>query len=159
MIIARLQTQSFIDFPDHIACIVYTQGCNMNCGYCHNPELIPDRLDAADPVLWEDVLAHLEKRKDLLNGLVFTGGEPTLHQDLHAKILQVRKLGYDVALHTNGTGPYFTKPVAALCSYILLSHSEPESFRIAKHAHHLDTSEVVWNTEEQAWENYITKVH
>ena len=101
--LAGLQKTTFIDYPEKIACIVFTQGCNFRCGYCHNPELFENK----EPVL--SVLAFFEflnKRKGKLDGVVITGGEPTLHgKDLIEFIKEVKSLGFLVKLDTNGTHP------------------------------------------------------
>ena len=74
--LAGLQKTTFIDYPEKIACIVFTQGCNFRCGYCHNPELFENK----EPVLSVPAFFEfLNKRKGKLDGVVITGGEPTLH--------------------------------------------------------------------------------
>lgn len=101
--LAGLQKTTFIDFPEKIACIVFTQGCNFRCGYCHNPELFENK----EPVLSVPAFFEfLNKRKGKLDGVVITGGEPTLHgKDLIEFIKEVKSLGFLVKLDTNGTHP------------------------------------------------------
>lgn len=100
--IAGLQKTTFIDFPEKIACIVFTQGCNFRCGYCHNPELFENK----EPVLSVPAFFDfLNKRKGKLDGVVITGGEPTLHKELKDFIKQIKDLGFLVKLDTNGTNP------------------------------------------------------
>lgn len=101
--LAGLQKTTFIDYPEKIACIVFTQGCNFRCGYCHNPELFENK----EPVLSVPAFFEfLNKRKDKLDGVVITGGEPTLHgKDLIEFIKEVKTLGFLVKLDTNGTHP------------------------------------------------------
>jgi pyruvate formate lyase activating enzyme len=96
-----------IDFPGKISAIVFTQGCNLRCGYCHNPELIALRRQTGAAPHWEDadVLYYLEKRRGALEGLVVTGGEPTIQPDLKDFLSKVKALGYLVKLDTNGTNP------------------------------------------------------
>jgi pyruvate formate lyase activating enzyme len=104
MKIGYVQKTSFIDYPGKISAIVFCQGCNFRCPYCHNPELVdPDRY--CDNLLMEDVYAYLEKRKGKLDGIVITGGEPTLQADLIPFIQRVKSLGYLVKLDTNGSRP------------------------------------------------------
>lgn len=81
MQIAQFQKNSFIDYPGKIACVIYTQGCNMCCEFCHNKELIP-QTEPANPILWDYILNFLSDRKDLIEAVVFTGGEPTIQPDL-----------------------------------------------------------------------------
>ncbi len=104
MKIGYVQKTSFIDYPGKISAVVFAQGCNFRCPYCHNPELVdPERF--CDNLLMEDVYAYLEKRKGKLDGVVITGGEPTLQSDLMPFIQRVKSLGYLVKLDTNGSRP------------------------------------------------------
>jgi len=102
--IGGLQKSSLIDYPDLISCIVFTQGCNFRCGYCHNPELV-DPENWEEPILVSIVLDFLKKRVDKLDAVVVTGGEPTLHPDLLDFLKEVKDLGFKVKLDTNGTNP------------------------------------------------------
>ena len=101
--LAGLQKTTFIDYPEKIACIVFTQGCNFRCGFCHNPELFENK----EPVLSVPAFFEfLNKRKGKLDGVVITGGEPTLHgKDLIEFIKEVKSFGFLVKLDTNGTHP------------------------------------------------------
>ncbi len=107
MKIGGLLKFSMIDFPGYISAIVFTQGCNIRCKYCHNPELLP--LQADTSYSEEEILFYLEKRKNCLEGLVITGGEPTLQPDLKDFIIKVRAFGYKIKLDTNGTNPDMVK--------------------------------------------------
>ena len=79
MRIAGLVKQSFIDYPDKMACVIFTQGCNFRCGYCHNPSLVLPELFGQNQLIDEqEVLQYLDGRKDWLEGVVITGGEPTI---------------------------------------------------------------------------------
>lgn len=101
--IGGLTPLTSIDFPDRLAAVLYCQGCPWRCGYCHNPEL----LDAGAPTTlsWAQVLAFLQRRRGLLDGVVFSGGEPTLQAALPAALAQVRALGFETALHSGGMYP------------------------------------------------------
>ena len=107
MKIGGLLKFSMIDFPGYISAIVFTQGCNIRCKYCHNPELLS--LSADTSYDEEEILYYLEKRKKCLEGLVITGGEPTLQPDLKDFIIKVKNLGYKIKLDTNGTNPQMVK--------------------------------------------------
>lgn len=92
-----------IDYPGKLAAVVFVQGCPWQCGYCHNPHL-QMRLQKS-PLHWQRVLGLLQKRLGLIDGVVFSGGEPTLDPALSGAIGDVRKLGFEVGLHTGGAYP------------------------------------------------------
>lgn len=98
--LTRLTT---IDFPGRLAAVVFCQGCPWRCSYCHNPAL----LDAAQPgaLAWSAVLDFLRQRRGLLDGVVFSGGEPLAQSALPAALQQVRDMGFATALHTGGMYP------------------------------------------------------
>ena len=99
---------SFIDYPGKIASVIFTQGCNMRCKFCHNHELIPTQAtEGTFPE--EEVLAYLKKARGFVDALVITGGEATLQTDLHEFIQKVKSLGLLVKLDTNGTRPDLLK--------------------------------------------------
>lgn len=103
MRIAGFQTISLLDFPGRVASIVFTQGCLFRCVYCHNPELIPMRASAD---LGEDVaLGRIGKRSAFIDGVVVTGGEPTVQPDLPEFLAKIKALGLETKLDTNGVHP------------------------------------------------------
>lgn len=98
--------QSLIDWEGWLVAVVFTKGCNFRCGYCHNPSLVVPRLLNRTPdVSQDEVLAYLSTRRGWIEGLVVTGGEPTLQKDLPDFLTRVRALGLPVKLDTNGTHP------------------------------------------------------
>ncbi|MBO6053620.1 MAG: anaerobic ribonucleoside-triphosphate reductase activating protein [Clostridia bacterium] len=99
-----LQKLTLLDFPGHVACTVFTPGCNLRCPFCHNALLVTD-IRAEDEVPLEEFFSFLEKRKGLLDGVAVTGGEPLLQSDLADFLCRVRSLGYAVKLDTNGCFP------------------------------------------------------
>jgi pyruvate formate lyase activating enzyme len=103
--ISGLQKISLIDYPEHVACVVFTKGCNLRCPYCHNPELVdPSNLEAQEiPV--PELFSFLKSRQGLLDGVCITGGEPTLHGDLRDFIEKTRAMGFRIKLDTNGSRP------------------------------------------------------
>lgn len=103
MKIGGMQKLTLLDYPDHMACLLFTQGCNMRCPFCHNSGLLA--YDPSKAIDEKEVLNYLEKRRGLLNGVVISGGEPTLQRDLIDFIRQIKLLGYDIKLDTNGTDP------------------------------------------------------
>ncbi len=121
MIIGGLNKFSLIDFPGKVAAVIFTRGCNFRCPFCHNPELVlSDQYSAS--LSESDIWQFLEKRTQQLDGLVITGGEPTLHSDLGAFCARAKKLGYAVKLDTNGTAPEMLKSMldAELLDYVAM---------------------------------------
>ncbi len=101
---------SSCDWPGELAATVFCQGCPWCCRYCHNPHLLP--ADQPGKIPWPSVLDFMRRRVGLLDGLVFSGGEPTLQQGLAAAMREVRGLGFGVGLHT--AGPYPERLAALL---------------------------------------------
>ncbi len=101
MQIGGFQKTSFIDYPQKVSAVIFTKSCNFTCPYCHNSSLLQDE----EEVSLEYVFTILQERKHLLQGLVITGGEPTLQKDLPEFCYQVKKMGYVIKLDTNGSNP------------------------------------------------------
>ena len=110
-VIGGVQKTSLVDFPHRVAAVVFTQGCNFRCGYCHNPLLIYPPLEGGSKSLIsgrgviEDFLSFLKTRIGKLDGVVITGGEPTLQSGLYNFIKEIKQMGFEVKLDTNGTNP------------------------------------------------------
>jgi pyruvate formate lyase activating enzyme len=102
MQIGGIQRFSSIDFPSNLAAIVFTVGCNFRCPFCHNPELVTGEASILSE---EYVLQFLSTRVRQLEGVVISGGEPTLQPDLSDFIEKVRTLGFRIKLDTNGSRP------------------------------------------------------
>jgi pyruvate formate lyase activating enzyme len=115
---------SLINYPGKVAAVIFTQGCNFRCPYCHNPKLVYPEL-FTDPIPWEEVFDFLKKRRDLLEGVVFCGGEPTLQEDLLESALKLRSLGYAVKLDTNGSNPDVLARVLPYLDYIAMDIKAP----------------------------------
>lgn len=95
---------TLVDYPGKIGCIVFSGGCNLRCPFCHNPCLVFD--PASQPRVTEkEFFRFLERRKGLLEGVVFSGGEPLLHPDAPDVVAKVREMGYAAKIDTNGTLP------------------------------------------------------
>ena len=105
-----LQKMTLLDYPGKVACTVFLQGCNFRCPFCHNSGL----LDAEEEPYMsaEELLAFLNKRKGLLDGVCITGGEPTLDKDLKELLTQIKSLGFLTKLDTNGSRPQILKELA-----------------------------------------------
>lgn len=112
MQIIGLEKFTMLDYPSKHACVVFSPGCNLRCKYCHNPDLVvPKRiLRLKRNLISEEAFFNfLESRKGLLDGVVISGGEPTLQYDLKKFILKIRNMGFLVKLDTNGTKPWVLK--------------------------------------------------
>lgn len=106
MIFGGFQPLTLLDYPGRVACIAFTQGCNLRCGYCHNPQLIDTRpAENTTPPKERDIFEFLKKRCSTIDGIVVSGGEPTIQHNLVDFLIQVKLLGLLVKLDTNGTNP------------------------------------------------------
>ena len=103
MIIGGLQKTSLIDFPGKVSCVCFVSGCNFRCPYCHNPELV----DHPGKAFLDErgFFAFIRERQGFLDGVVISGGEPTLQSDLPAFLSRIKREGYAVKLDTNGSHP------------------------------------------------------
>lgn len=104
MNIQGLQKLTLLDYPDKMACTIFTGGCNLRCPFCHNAGIVLNP-SAEGEYSVEDILSFLKKRQGILEGVVITGGEPLMQKDIDVFIERIRELGYSVKLDTNGTYP------------------------------------------------------
>lgn len=111
------------DYPGKLAAVVFVQGCPWQCGYCHNPHL-QLRLQKS-PLQWNKVLGLLEKRIGLIDAVVFSGGEPTLDPAIGSAIKDVRKLGFQVGLHTGGSYPQRLNELLPQVDWVALDIKAP----------------------------------
>ena len=128
MEIAHLVPTSLLDYPDRVAAVLFTVGCNFRCPFCHNPELVlPERVRDLPLLSQEEVLRVLAERKGFLDGLVLTGGEPTLQPDLRKFVAEVKRLGLLVKLDTNGSRPDVLEDLlaAGLVDYVAMDVKAP----------------------------------
>ena len=102
MIFAGITKSSLLDYPGKISIVLYTPGCNYNCYYCHNRPIIED---LSEKVSMEDILNLLKKRVGLVDAVVVSGGEPTLHSDLIPFLKSIQAMGYLTKLDSNGSNP------------------------------------------------------
>ncbi|MBO7250276.1 MAG: anaerobic ribonucleoside-triphosphate reductase activating protein [Clostridia bacterium] len=104
MIIKGLQKTTLLDFPGKVACTVFTAGCNFRCPFCHNASLVLSP-DLSDQISEDEFFAFLTKRKNILDGVCITGGEPLLQKDIESFIEKIKDIGLAVKLDTNGAYP------------------------------------------------------
>src|SRR3989339_614859 len=121
MVIGGLQKFSTLDYPGSLSAIVFTQGCNFRCPFCYNPMLVcpktgSDKIDSTlqiceegkkvhSQIIEDDFFVFLKTRQGKLDGIVVTGGEPTIHCDLPEFIKKIKNMGFKVKIDTNGTNP------------------------------------------------------
>lgn len=104
MKIGGLQKYSLVDYPPLISCVIFTAGCNFRCPYCHNPELVaPDRTTRL--LTREEVTSFITRRRRFLDGVVISGGEPTLQPDLGDLCVEIKSTGLRLKIDTNGSRP------------------------------------------------------
>ena len=133
MIFGAIRKFSTIDYPAKLACVLGTKGCNMNCHWCHNYDLVSFEFSAECQIITEpEVMAFLKERSGFLEGVVISGGEPTLQKDLPDFCHRVKVLGFDIKLDTNGTNPAMIEILMqeALIDYVAMDiktdfHSYP----------------------------------
>ncbi|NCU44753.1 anaerobic ribonucleoside-triphosphate reductase activating protein [Candidatus Falkowbacteria bacterium] len=133
MIIGGVQPISLLDYPDKVAAIVFTQGCNFQCRYCYNPMLVRPATAGATNTTGQpayslaDLWAFLDQRQGRLEAVVITGGEPTLHRDLLEFIAEIKRRGLLVKLDTNGTNSQMVKQLVqdSLIDYLAMDIKAP----------------------------------
>ncbi|MDO9528821.1 MAG: anaerobic ribonucleoside-triphosphate reductase activating protein [Syntrophales bacterium] len=126
MNIGGLQKVSLIDYPEKICAVLFVQGCNFRCPFCHNPELVdPDRYHDCIPE--EELFSFLEKRRGKLDAVNITGGEPTIQPDLVEFVERVKGMSYLVKIDTNGSRPEVLKKLIdrGLLDYIAMDVKAP----------------------------------
>ena len=121
--IGGLTRWTSIDFPGRLAAVVFLQGCPWRCGYCHNPELLDASREGT--LSWGEVRRFLGTRRGLLDGVVFSGGEPTLQAGLADALAEVRAMGFQAALHTGGMYPERLRALLPLLDWVGLDIKGP----------------------------------
>ena len=131
MHIEAMQKLTLLDYPGKTAATLFTHGCNFRCPFCHNAGLVIRKSELS--VSEEEVLAYLDKRKKMLDGICITGGEPLLQSDIAEFIKKVRALGYAVKLDTNGSFPEKLKTLIdeGLVDYVAVDiKNSPEKYEM-----------------------------
>ena len=143
-VIYDLTTFTHLDYPDHLACIVWFSGCNMRCDYCYNKTIVFAR---AGKYSYQDVLNFLKTRQNLLDGVVLSGGEATSHELIQFS-QEIKKLGFKIKLDTNGTNPLHVEQLLdlKLLDYIALDYKAPkEKFTQITHSNKFNEFEKTLN--------------
>ncbi len=126
MLIGGLIKFSLIDFSGRIAAVIFTQGCNFRCPFCHNTNLVlPDYFEEA--IQEEEILSFLKSRQGKLEAVVITGGEPAIQPDLISFLKKIKEMDYAIKLDTNGTKPEILQEIIdqKLCDYIAMDVKAP----------------------------------
>ncbi|MCS7240215.1 MAG: anaerobic ribonucleoside-triphosphate reductase activating protein [Candidatus Bipolaricaulota bacterium] len=126
--IVWVQPLTLLDYPGKLAALVFFGGCNLRCPFCYNAELVlPELLENLSPLSLEEVLNQLAERVGFLDGVVITGGEPTLSPSLPDFVRRLKNLGFLVKLDTNGTNPAVLADLLAtgLLDYVALDFKAP----------------------------------
>lgn len=143
MRLAGLQKLTLLDYPDTVACTLFTCGCNFRCPFCHNAPLLGQQDAPALDV--EQVLDFLDKRRGILQGVVITGGEPLLHEDIGELLVRIKRLGYAIKLDTNGSRPALLKELYAqrLIDYVAMDIKHaPQRYALAIGTEQIDMDAV-----------------
>lgn len=125
LVIGGVSTFSCVDWPGQLAVTVFLQGCPWDCGYCHNPELRDPRREGS--VSWAEVRELLDRRRGLLDAVVFSGGEPTRQTALAPAAAEARRMGYAVGLHTAGAYPARLRDLLPHLDWIALDIKAPRA--------------------------------
>lgn len=127
MRIGGLQKLTLLDFPGHVACTVFLQGCNFRCPFCHNTSLIL----GTEEITQDEILRFLNTRQGLLDGVAITGGEPMLSADLPDFLRKIKALGYKTKVDTNGSFPAMLRRLIdeKLADYVAMDiKNSPEKY-------------------------------
>lgn len=128
LVLGGMTPLSTLDFPGRLSAVLYTQGCPLRCRYCHNPELWPMRAATprtSAPLAWPKVVNWLYRRRGLLDGVVFSGGEATVQPALMDALRHVREMGFQTALHTAGIYPQRLEEILPLLDWVGLDIKAP----------------------------------
>ncbi len=122
MNISGFQKLTLLDYPNNLACIIFTQGCNFKCPFCHNSPLISNNEHEDSFINEEEILKYLDKRKSILDGVVISGGEPTTQKNLKPFIQKIKEKGLKVKLDTNGSNTKILKELIdnSLIDYVAM---------------------------------------
>ena len=127
LLIGDVCSFSIVDFPCHIAAVAFLQGCPWRCPFCYNKSLQPLRQEQEPSWTFEKFLLFLQRRKGVLDGVVFSGGEPLMQKGLLDAVKSVKKLGYHVGLHTGGYKPNALKAVLEHLDWVGLDIKAPQA--------------------------------
>ena len=143
MIIKGFQKLTLLDFPGKTACTVFTAGCNLRCPFCHNALLVTEQNDVFFSE--EEIFEHLDRRKNVLDGVAVTGGEPLLQKDIERFLYEIKDKGFLVKLDTNGYHPELLKELVdeKLVDYVAMDIKNcPEKYGVTVGIENIDISKI-----------------
>lgn len=143
MLIKGFQKLTLLDFPGRTACTVFTGGCNLRCPFCHNALLVTEMDD--DRFEEEEIFEHLERRKNVLDGIAITGGEPLLQKDIERFLYELKDTGIAVKLDTNGCYPEKLKGILelGLADYVAMDiKNSPQKYGVTVGVENFDISPI-----------------
>lgn len=111
MKISGFDKLTLLNYPDKVACTIFTSGCNLRCPFCHNSGLVTNNYNE---ISFDSIYEYLKKRVGILDGVCITGGEPLIHADIKDYIKKIKDLGYLVKIDTNGCNPKLLKELIDL---------------------------------------------
>jgi pyruvate formate lyase activating enzyme len=119
MKISGFDKLTLLNYPDKVACTIFTSGCNLRCPFCHNSGLVTNNYNE---ISFDSIYEYLKKRIGILDGVCITGGEPLIHADIKDYIKKIKDLGYLVKIDTNGCNPKLLKELidSKLVDYIAM---------------------------------------
>lgn len=129
MIIGGLQKLSLIDYPGKLSCVIFLAGCPFRCPWCYNPELvIPEKIKGLQKISEKRIIYFLKRNKGYLEGIVLTGGEPTISPKLVDFCRRIKDMGYDIKLDTSGCSPEVLKQLIEkkLIDYVAMDVKAPK---------------------------------
>lgn len=129
MTVAGLQKLTLIDYPGKLAATVFLSGCNFRCPWCYSSELVlQEKIKEQPKIAEEEFFNFLKEKKDLVEGIVICGGEPTIQKDLESFVKKIKKMGYLVKLDTNGSNPKMLKGLInkSLIDYVAMDIKLPK---------------------------------
>lgn len=144
MVFHGFQKMTMLDFPENVACIVFTAGCNFRCPFCHNALLV---TEISNDITYseEEILSYLSKRKGILDGICISGGEPLMQKDIFAFIRKVKDLGFLVKIDTNGSFSCELKKLIdeSLVDYVAMDiKNSPEKYALTVGVENFDMTPV-----------------
>ncbi|MBP5307683.1 MAG: anaerobic ribonucleoside-triphosphate reductase activating protein [Clostridia bacterium] len=144
MLISGFRKMTLLDYPNKVACTVFTGGCNFRCPFCHNASLVTD-IDKNSALKADEILSFLKKRTGLLDGVCITGGEPLMHPDVTDFIKEIKSLGFSVKVDTNGSFPDRLKEIVngGLADYVAMDvKNSPEKYAMTVGVENFDITPV-----------------